>query len=217
MTENDLELLRDHGLASGSNSFITMISGIKHRVIPGIDIGRILPVLVVSCPHCEQHPSWGKGDSVTEKHWSIDEHNPGNSVGLSLTCFEFALSTTAWMGREYAKDSRLALVRVELSDLLSLQTDPFSSQRGQEQGLSSEHLRQIAPVDLKARKLKVLDLVDQIRLVPEKSFLDAILNRVYESDERQREWHRLLDATQPLTWRQFLAKFAAITQHLGVS
>ena len=220
VTESDLELLRDHGLTPGSSSFITMVSGIKdERIIVG-DIGRILPVRVVSCAQCKEPASWGKGDSVTEKHWSIDEHNPGNSVGLSLECFESAFQIhlgQAWLGGESLNHRRLALVRVELSDLLSLQTDPLSSQRWQELGLSSEQVRQIAPVDLKARKLKVLDLVDAIRLVPEKSFLDAILDPVYESDERQREWHRLFDATQPLTWRQFLAKFAAITERLGVS
>ncbi|MFV2045719.1 MAG: hypothetical protein ACC700_21135, partial [Anaerolineales bacterium] len=169
MTENDLELLGDHGLTPGSSSFITIVSGIKDKRMVVGDIGRILPTLAVSCTQCKEPASWGKGDSVTEKHWSIDEHNPANSVGLSLECFESAFQmhlNMASMGGESLNHRRLALVRVGLSNLLSLQTDPSSSQRWQELGLSSEHVRQIAPVDLKARKLKVLDLVDAIRLVP---------------------------------------------------
>ena len=220
VTENDLELLRDHGLAAGSSSFITMVSGIKdERIVVG-DIGRILPTLAVSCTQCKEPASWGKGDSVTEKHWSIDEHNLGNSVGLSLECFEFAFQmhlNQAWMGGKYLNHCRLALVRVELSDLLSLQTDAFSSQRGQEHALSLEHLRRIGPVDLKARKLKVLDLVDAIRLVPRQSVQDAMADRREQSEESREEWHSLVDAIQPATWREFLAKFAAITERLGVA
>jgi len=206
VTENDLELLRDHGLTPGSSSLITIVSGIKdERMVVG-DIGRILPV-AVSCTQCKEPASWGKGDSVTEKHWSIDEHNPGNSVGLRLECFEFVFRmhlfrmhlAEAGMGGE---DLRLALVRVELSDLLSLQTDALSSQEG---------------VYLKVRKLKVLDLVDAIRLVPRQSVQDAIADQREQSEESREEWHRIVDAVQPLTWREFLAKFAAITERLGVS
>jgi len=220
VTGEDIELLTTHGLPPGSNSYITIISGIKDKRIVVGDIGRILPTLAVSCTQCKEPASWGKGDSVTEKHWSIDEHNPGNSVGLSLECFEFAFRmhlAEAWMGGKYLDHGRLALVRVELSDLLSLRTDAFSSQRGQEHALSLEHLRRIGPVDLKARKLKVLDLVDAIRLVPRQSIQDAIADQREQSEESREEWHRLVDAIQPVTWREFLAKFAALTERMGVS
>jgi hypothetical protein len=159
-------------------------------------------------------------------HWNIDENNPSNSVGFSLTCFEFAFRlhlNTAAMSYEggggledVLREGRLALVRVEISDLLSVQSDPISSWRAQEQGIPLEDVRQTAPVDIKTRKLKVLDVVDQLRLVPERSLVNTIFDRFEQSEEWRREWHRLIDAMQPGTWREFLANFASATQRLGI-
>ena len=207
-----VELLTAHGLPPDTQTYVTIVSGSKGLFR---DVGRTRLEMDLSCQECEPRASWAKGDLVTERHWS-----PG--CGLSLVCpaFEFAghlsLAAISYRGLNLVEHRRLALVSVAVSDLVMVQTEPSLARRMEDEGIPLEDVPKIAPLHIKTRKLKVLDVIDALRLVPEKSLLDAIYEGLH-SEEWSREWHRLLDAMQPLDWRQFRARFAAGVQRLGLS
>jgi hypothetical protein len=215
----ELEVLQAHGLPPGSQTYVTAVSGFKDTR-GARDSGRLNPLVNVSCAECARQAWWGKGDLVTEKHWHPD---PDFTRGLRLSClghrFMFELYEAGLAIRypseqgqvQMVEDSRLALVRAEVSDIISVQTDPLKVRWAQWRDESPP----LAPLDIETTKLKVLDVVDLSRLVPEESLLDAIFERSV-SGEWRREWHRLLDATQPRTWREFLTKLAGASHAIGI-
>lgn len=60
-------------------------------------------------------------------------------------------------------------------------------------------------------RLKVLDLVDQLLLVPSRELLDAVLDAPVEWHQR---WHNVIDSMQPDSWRQFVND---MTVHMKLS
>ena len=228
ITDKELWRLRQHGLPLDGVSYATIVLG------PGRQTREDRPMLVpfkgymrqigvVECTLCLDsklnklvrigpYRDWYQGHTAKEKHWEIDKSQPGKAVGLRLRCFYSVYMDLLRQARvayrpggdlatsRLAKDGRIALVEAEIRDVLSVEDDGTSAA-----ALESE-LGPRGEMIMKVSRLRVLDLMDQLCVVPSEAFLQAVLDA---PGEWHRKWHRHVDAMQPRTWRDFLPKMAA--------
>ncbi len=159
--------------------FVGGVVGFKDRRVIVGDIGRI--GLASGCPRCCQ--SWMKGQTVKEKHAQVNLEDRSASIGLPALCLYGVLLQTTWTATE-PENRRHALVTVDLADTVIAHTFPFNT----------PYIRVLA------RKLKVLDFVDQLEVrEPVKSLILA----------QPPEWHAYVDSLQPRTWREFFIQAIA--------
>jgi len=135
---------------------------------------------------------------------------PGKTVGLRLRCFYSVYMSLlhearlAYENRGGPADSPLAargrvgLVSVHVNNMLSVEVE------GPATCLESAALDR--GIVLKVSRLRVNDVMDQLPLVPSESFLETVQNAPIEWHRR---WHPLVDAMQPVSWRDFPAKMVA--------
>lgn len=178
LDSESLRLLTDHGMHN--QTFVGAVPGSKdERVIIG-DVGRMLPL--PSCPKCVRY-SWGKGETVKEKHAAAHPSDPASSIGLPALCLYGVLLFTMAEGPD-ATFRRHALVRVDLRHVVAAHIFP----------------RDGTWIRVLSRKLKVLDFVDQLQMKePIRSIILA----------QPPEWHAYIDALQPRTWREFFIQAVA--------
>jgi hypothetical protein len=100
---------------------------------------------------------------------------------------------------QLAKEGRIALIRVLASDILSVQAETNDKEILKSQIISRG-------VTLKVSRMKVLDLIDQLPLIPSEKTLEFIFSA---SAEWHRKWHLIVDVIQPTTWRDFPSKMVA--------
>ena len=199
----------------------------RQMLVP--DKGYMKQIDVVECTSCLNsnlnkilrigpYRDWYVGHTAKEKHWHSDRKDPRNTLGLKLRCFysvymdllkqaKLAYQTRGGIvDSKLAKEGRIALVSVWVRDILSVTTESISSA-----GMKPEPYEGDAIV-LKVSKLKVMDLVDQLPLIPSKSFLDTVLSAPLEWHLK---WHQMVDAIQTESWRDFPAKIMATLEVAG--
>ena len=188
--------------------------------------GFMTPVGIADCQHCRRGISgWMRkhgyfvglipgsngdlyeGRTVTERHWLIDRANPVQSVGLNLKCLYsvyMELLEQAWimydetgdpLDSQLANKGRVVLLSVQLRDILCVSQTLGESLR--ENDIFKHDRKEIT---IRAAKLKVNDLIDQITLVPSEQVLDAILHAPSQWHDR---WHPLVDRIKPWSFSQF--------------
>lgn len=225
ITKDELGLLQEHGRQPKRSRYITVALGVgeQMREAPQMlvpDKGYMRQIDVVECTTCLNSTlnrilrigpdwNWYDGHTVEEKHWHLDRNNPHNTLGLRLSCFysvymyllkqaKLAYQARGGIVRSaLAKQGRIALVSVLMDDILSVKRESISWA-----GIQAE------PDDgggivLKVSKLRIVDLMDQLPLIPSESFIDAVLNAPMEW---HRNWHKLVDDLQPKSFHDFPAK-----------
>lgn len=231
--EKGIALLREHGLPSDGVSYVTIVLGVgrQTREDPKMLVphkGYLTPTGVVQCTQCRersrlakvlQPDEWDEGESVREKHWHIDESDPSRTMGLTLKCFYDGYMNIIEHARlaygegvspeksPYVKDGRIALVRVSLPDILAVEKNAVSAPSLGPQPATRGELA------MKVSKLKVLDLMDELPLVPSESFVAAIVDA---PAKWHRQWHPLVDAIQLRKWRDFPTWMAASLRLSGL-
>ena len=218
LTQAQLNLFLDHGhRGSLTISFTTMVlgTGDQTRNYPQMLIrnrGFMRPTGVVDCESCTNsrlnrilqtgpQGNWRDGQTVKDRHWKQYRDNP--SVGLKLQCFYSAyLEFLQAVKVEYSsyknperflmsQEGRAALIDVDPSDVLSVGEKVLAVEN-----LSSD----VMGIEFKSKNLHVLDLIDQLPLIPSKVALDQILNA---PTSWHRRFHRLVDAIYPASWKEF--------------
>jgi hypothetical protein len=228
ITERELCRLRQHGLPPNAVSYVTIVLGSGRQTREDRPMlvpfkGYMRQIGVVECTLCLEsklnkllrlgpYRDWYEGHTAKEKHWEIDKSGPGKAVGLRLRCFYSVYMDLQRQARlahrpggdlatsQLAKHGRIALVEAKISDILSVE-DEGTSAAALESGLGPG-----GEMIMKVSRLKVLDLMDELCVVPSEAFLEAVL---HAPGEWHRRWHRHVDAMQPRTWRDFLPKMAA--------
>lgn len=231
ISSNEFDILLQHGLPSGSSEYVTMVLGYGRQtrndpkmLVP--DKGYISPIDVIECQTCQKtstskwinigaYGDWYEGRTFREKHSCIDRNDSLRTIGLKLGCFYLAYMNLLIEARQayshlgeidesrIVREGRAALVRVKISDILCIQDQ---SQAATEYNSEINTTRGII---LKVSQLKVLDLIDQLPIIPSKDFLNSILDAPIEW---HRTWHRFLDGIQLKSWRDFPHKVAASLQ-----
>jgi len=166
-----------------NQTFVGALPGTKdERIIIG-DVGRMLPI--PTCPKCFRY-SWGKGETIKEKHAIIHPFDPSASMGLPAFCLYGALLFTLGMGTEDPTYRRHALVKVDLRDVVAAHIFP----------------RDGTWIRVLSRKLKVIDFVDRLQV------LEPVASLILAQPP---EWHAYVDSLQPRTWRElFIAAIAPL-------
>ena len=143
--------------------------------------------------------------SIKEPHWQADKANPQLTIGLTVTCFYSVYMNLLRQAREHysasegitssriSNEGRIALVRASACDILGVAKE--ESSRTPDSG-----------IQLKVSRLKVLDLIDKLPVIPSEAILTDILEA--PSDWHQ-NWHYLVDRIQLKKWRDFPAKMTA--------
>ena len=157
------------------------------------------------------HRDWYDGHTAREKHWHVDRRDPSKTVGLRLNCFysvymdllreaERVYSAGDPHESEFARRGRMALVSVSVKDMLRIDCGEPSS----EPGRTSESLQ--VSVTLKVSRLKVIDLIDQLPLIPS----HTVVLRVLSASKRWHQaWHPVLDnGMQGFRWPEFPARMS---------
>ena len=159
------------------------------------------------------HRDWYDGHTAREKHWHVDRGNPSKTVGLRATYFysvymdlireaERVYSAGDPHDSELARRGRMALVSVSVKDMLRI----ACSGRSSEFGRTSESLQ--VGVTVQVSRLKVIDLIDQLPLVPSHAIVLAVLSASKRWHER---WHLELDTgMQGMRWPEFPARISAL-------
>lgn len=215
-------LLRQHGWQPQGTRYVTFVPGrggqMRNRPkMPMQDKGTMQQKGVVECQICVNsrlnrlmrlgpYRDWYEGHTAKEKHSHTDGRFPSKTMGLKLRCLY-----TAYMDHlreaqlayecagdptrsELATSGRLGMVSVSVNDILSVESESLTTEL-------RFHASQDDGIVLMVSRLKVLDLVDQLLLVPSKEFLDAVLDAPVEWHQW---WHNIIDSMQPDSWRQFV-------------
>ena len=226
LSDDQLTLLSEHGLRRDQNRITTIVLGHggqtrdrQQLLVP--DKGFMKPNGVVECRLCGNsrlnkmfrlgpYREWYDGHTVREKHWNQTQGDFSEPPGLKLRCFYWAyleLLQEARKAYETGDDpsttslglnGRTALVRLRRRDILYVNGEP-----------DTEDAEKDASIDIYSRQLRVLDLVDQLPLVPSREALVGILDAPAAWHSR---WHKLVDAIQPNSWRDFPARMVATLQ-----
>ena len=237
--KKEVALLNEHGLSPDGARYVSIVLGYGRQTRKDIqmkeaDKGYMRPIDVVECEHCRErtklstvlggfgigsHVEWYEGKSVVEKHWHMDDSDPQRTIGLRLKCLYSVYIDILQHGKlaycgggdptesSRLKDGRVALVSAALGDILSVEDERLIGA-----ALEPEP-RMHGGIIVKVSKLKVIDLVDEINLVPNESLLLTILNA---SAEWHCKWHRLVDAIRPTKWHDFPAKMVTTLQLAGL-
>ena len=215
-------LLRQHGYQTQGTRYVTFVSGkgdqMRNRPKMLIeDKGTMQQIGVVECPICVNsrlnrlvglgpYRDWYDGHTAKEKHSHTDRRYPSKTIGLKLRCLYAVYMDHLREARlayenagdpatsELARRGRLGLVSVSVNDILSVESESLATE-------THSHASQDDGIVLMVSRLKVLDLVDQLLLVPSKEFLDAVFDAPVEWHQW---WHNVIDSMQPDSWRHFV-------------
>ena len=232
LRETQRELFRKHGLAEGHSRYLTLVLGAggqwrgTHNAT-GEGYGFLKPDGVYNCNDCEndklrkffnlgRHRDWYEGFHASERHWSVDPDDTANTVGLTLECFYskyMSMLQEAWHAYTHydditrtplANDRRVAIVEVSIEHIL--------------------HIEEVAPVNkgnmgndgtliLKSSKLKVLNDIDMLPIVPTSEMISLIFEA---SPQWKTKLHFILDAMQFRTWKVYPEMMSRILMKLTV-
>ena len=219
LREWQCELLRKHGLAKGHTRLFTLVLGTggQSRGIhnaTGEGYGFLKPDGVYNCTDCEndklrkffnlgRHRDWYEGFHASERHWSVDPDDSANAIGLTLECFYskyMSMLQEAWHAYTYydditrtplANNRRVAIVEVSIDHILHLEEVAPTN---------SGNVGNSAALVLKSSKLKVLNDIDMLPIVPTSEMISFILGA---SPEWKTKLHFSLDAMQFRSWRTY--------------
>ncbi len=224
---DQMALLSNHGLRRGAATWETIVPGHggQQRNSPRLLVenrGFMKAPDIVECQICLDsklnrwlqlgpHRDWYDGHTARERHWHVDRRDPSKTVGLRLNCFysvymdllreaERIHSAGDPRDSELARRGRMALVSVSMKDMLRIDCGgPSSGSR------RTSNFLQVG-VSLKVSRLKVIDLIDQLPLIPS----HAVVLRVLGASKRWHEgWHPVFDnGMQGMRWPEFPARIS---------
>lgn len=233
LSDEDNARLYGHSQQDNKPSIITLTLGQgpqtrnKTQLLLYTDKGHMRQQGVVDCDRCEKHRLdkllrngpygwWREGDTVKEKHWDHGGTKPNSAVGLKIRCFYSAYLNLLESGRDayeqysdiyessLALHSRAALVRAEWKDVITISNDQPSNLG----------MGYFPTVVMMATKIKVLDLIDLLPLIPSLGAIETILDAPADWHTK---WHELLDTKPINSWRDFPARIVATLQAAGLT
>ncbi len=216
MSQEEAGLLRKHGLLGRELTTFVLGHGRQTRRDPTTlipDTGYMDPYNVVECPQCLSsrlarlgvvavwpHMHWYAGRMIVERH---------HLFGLRLQCFYSMFVTllrqanhTYLLGGDIsaaplAQRGRAALVRASMEDMTTVQAQRLAPDN---EGSSQGPILMEQVIGLRVRRLKVLDLIDELPLLLDHSVVKNILA---SPPGWHRSFHPTLDAIQLESWKRF--------------